>query len=207
MYRDNYHEIDTGGIIFREIKEGTMRLIVRMLGPVAVLMLSTVPVKAIDWYAGVGAGSFSFDVSIPAVPITGSGSAGGGFIILGGDFNEYIGAELRLGGTGDALLSTLGTNYSFAAFASIFLKPQFNFATPSGPRIYGLLGVTNGNIQTTLGLDQTESGLSYGAGIEYELVPQWWIGGEFVRYWDAVTVLGVADITVDGVSGFVKYYF
>lgn len=180
-----------------------MKHVLRTMAFAAALLFSVTPAKAQEMYpyVGVGVGSYSFDVNVLGLPD--SGSAIGGYLTLGADFGEYIGAELRIGTTGDADL--FATTYSLDYFFSYLAKIQF----PVSPelRIYGIIGGTSANVTTTAGLDETGNSLSYGIGLDYRVSERSLFGVEWVRYWDQVTVLGIADITVDGFAAVFKFEF
>ena len=188
-----------------------MKFVLQIIGLAALLTTFAAPARAVDWYAGGGAGGFGFDVTIAGFG-NDSGFGPGGFAVLGGDINDYLGAELRFGTTDN--VPVFGLDYKWDAFLSLMAKVQFNIVSPNGPRVYGLVGGTSANIRTTAGLNEIETGLSYGAGIEYQLTPDpWagaayevWIGAEYVRYWDNVPIIGVAGITVDAAALTLKWY-
>lgn len=88
----------------------------------------------------------------------------GGIVRFGYDYNQYIGIEAR------ALKARNNSDTFDVTHYGLFLKPMF----PIGEQmnIYGLIGYGNTKIETTCGtLNETysESGMSYGIGLEYDL--------------------------------------
>jgi len=164
---------------------------------------STANANEIRPYAGVGVGVFNFDIN--AFGINDSGNGTGFFGILGADFTENIGAELRVGATGNA--GVFATNYKMGSFFSYLVKGQF--PVTDDLRIYGLLGGTTANLKTTTGGDWTKTGFSFGAGAQFRINDQFSVSGEYMRYWHAVTFepLAAADATVDGLSATFDFHF
>lgn len=167
-----------------------------------VLGVSTANARGLQPYAGLGVGVFNFDANV--IGINDSGSGGGAFAILGADFTPNIGGELRIGATGNASLH--GLQYKFNNFFSYLAK--FQFPATRVLDIYGLVGGTSAKITTSGGANVTKTGLSFGAGVNVQVANRVSIGGEYVRYWNAVaTVPGLVDVTVDGLAATVKFNF
>jgi len=102
---------------------------------------------------------------------------------IGYDFNEYIGLELRAGGTlSDDMIKVNGVNQETTDYKmttiSAFLKPQYpiseNFSA------YGLIGY--GQVEVAAGKD---SGLQYGAGLDYMYSKDVGIFVDYTRLFDA----------------------
>jgi OOP family OmpA-OmpF porin len=88
----------------------------------------------------------------------------GSILRLGADYNDYIGLEARV-------LKTFGSDiFSDTEHYGLYLKPQYHVADKVN--IYGLIGYGKTSIDYTNGVRSSttsESGLSYGAGFEYDL--------------------------------------
>lgn len=186
-----------------------MKQIIKIAGLALAIAFGGFSVQAQEFefkpYVGIGVGSFDIDVSVPVLGLSDNGSGVGYYGIFGADFHEYLGAELRVGSTGDA--TVLGLDYKLDYFFSYLLKLQF--PATSDFRLYALLGGTTANITTSGGLDESQTGLSYGGGVEFNINDQISIGAEWVRYWSDVDILpgGLATATVDSISGTIKYRF
>jgi opacity protein-like surface antigen len=103
----------------------------------------------------------------------------GGLLRAGWDFNDYIGIEAR------ALQASIEEDFSETTHYGLYLKPQYHVSNQTN--IYGLIGYgkTEVDYDNHRGRASTlsESGLSYGAGIEYDLSSDN-AEGEYARTFD-----------------------
>jgi len=103
----------------------------------------------------------------------------GGIIRVGWDFNDYIGIEAR------ALKASLEDDFSKTTHYGLFLKPQYHVADQIN--IYGLLGygrtTVDYNNHQGRSSKLSKNGLSYGAGLEYDLSEDK-SEGEYARTFD-----------------------
>jgi len=81
---------------------------------------------------------------------------------LGYDFMDYLGAEVR--GTYGMAKEDTGTKFKQVG---AYLKPNYNITDELN--LYGLLGAAKANMDDWSSLGVTETGFSYGAGIDYSL--------------------------------------
>ncbi len=171
-------------------------------------------------YAGIGLGAFGLEESEPG--FSQKSTVFGGYIKVGADFNDYLGAELRFGTTGSGsqtnAAGTLGVPLSFTTklqakyIISYLAKPQYPI-TPDF-RIYGLLGGTTAKLEATasvLGFSSsvsaTKTGFSYGIGGELSLDDNLSIGAEWAQYWKDVTVGPNAKARLWSAVGTLNYAF
>lgn len=165
------------------------------------------------FYFGFGLGASGIEYSQPNLNLNYNGA----MVILkvGYDYNEYLGAEVRLGGAA-ADKQTVGasTVEMGAGFGSLFLKPMYPFTGDF--RMYGLVGITNASFErkqiTTAGVvllndTVTKNGFSFGAGIEYDMSDRWSLGAEWVQYWTNVEIRPTLKATIWGVVGNINFYF
>lgn len=167
-------------------------------------------------YMGIGLGVYNLKYS--QVAYNQRDNVFGGYLQLGSDFNDYLGAELRIGSTAKGSQAYAGGTVDQSAdyLFSYLLKLQY----PTTPelRLYGLIGGTTGKVKVTpapAGIlsagTKTATGVSYGLGLDYRLGDQLYGGLEWVRYWDniGVNASGVASskATIDGYTATLKYLF
>lgn len=162
-------------------------------------------------YLGVGFGLFAIKYQLND-PLVGSFSqrepTWGAFIKGGLDINEYLGAELRVGTTGNPSASWgpgLPVGYGFVTTVPSTVNTKIdNFFTylaklqypVENGKIYLLLGGTtaklNANLSlagTTLGANYgTKTGFTYGIGGDWQVLPNTSFGIEWVEYWTDVTL-------------------
>ena len=128
----------------------------------------------------------------------------GAVLRAGVDFNEYLGIEARI-------LKTSGSNvFSETTHYGLYLKPQF--AVSNALKLYGLLGYGKTTIDYTNGIKSSrtdESGIAYGAGVEYTLTKDadgsaW---GLWVDYSRLLKDKGSVHSTVDIVTAGAVYHF
>jgi len=89
----------------------------------------------------------------------------GGLLRAGWDFNDYVGIEAR------ALKASIEEDFSETTHYGLYLKPQYHVSNQTN--VYGLIGYGKTEIDYDNHKGKTstlsKSGLSYGAGIEYDL--------------------------------------
>ncbi|MDX8404803.1 MAG: outer membrane beta-barrel protein [Mariprofundus sp.] len=178
-------------------------------------------------YAGIGISMFGLELKTGSV--TQKNNVFGGFVKFGLSVNDFVAAELRIGGTGTGtssysagtpITTTLGTfpspvafDYSMRAtyFISYLIKPQYEIAP--NLHLYGLLGGTTVKVKGTFsvqgikGSNGVAGGLSYGAGAEYKLADRLNIAAEWAQYWTDVKVCRSSTARIWGVVGSVSYHF
>lgn len=159
-------------------------------------LAGTAQAKDMEYYGGVGVGGFNVKSTITGLGSQ-SGMATGVFAYLGSDINDYIGAELRFGGTTGA--PVWGLHYKLNYFLSYLAKPQ----VPLGESVslYALVGGTTANLKTNGGLNTTKTSFTFGGGAKLRVDENWSVAAEWVRYLNnAKVVNGLAKINVDGIS-------
>jgi len=181
---------------------------------------STAQAQDIKPYAGLAFGAFGVEESEPG--FNQKSTVFGGYGKLGLDFNEYIGAEVRIGATSSGSAGypagTLGSPVAFNValsaqnFFSYLVKLQYPVAEDF--RVYGLIGGTTAKFKldvSVLGLtgttSKTKTGFSYGGGGEYFVSDKISIGAEWVQYWTDVNLDPVSTARIWGASGSINYYF
>jgi len=181
-----------------------------------VVSVSSAQAFEIKPYMGIGLGSFNLEYLEPGLDH--SGTTWGVFVKGGADFNRFVGAELRLGRTGERSTSfgagTIGSATPFGIttqvdyFFSYLGKPHFSFNDRIN--IYGLAGGTAARFRikpSGTGLSLTSKALktafSYGLGAQYKFAPRGVIGVEWVAY-SIDTVLGstATRVSKGSLSGF-----
>ncbi len=155
-------------------------------------------------YIGVGLGMFQLELQKDPDPLVAKAvslkdNTFGGYVKLGADVGDYLGAEVRIGGTGTAKKSYPATYIpALGAFdaklqtdflVSYLLKLQFPVS--DALRIYALGGGTTARGKVTIakaGFQDSKqvSKPSYGIGLEYSVDDQSRIGVEWMQYWKNV---------------------
>jgi len=175
------------------------------------LLFAALPAQAIDLkpYVGAGAGTIIVDAGL------GSKTAFGGYGIVGADFTENVGAEVRFGssgktsgtvqvpagrvgcdgtcGPGQGILLTAPTPASIGVdwFVAYLLKLQYPVSDVF--RIYGVVGGTTLRSKfafanpTNVVVRATNTTFSYGGGFDYGLNEQWRVGVDATVYANKAT--------------------
>ncbi len=132
--------------------------------------------QASDPYVGTGFGAFNLGTGVSKKAVA------GGYLQIGDDFSEYLGAELRIGAsgkTGEEL--TLQPKTGIDYFAAAFLKPKYNFNDDW--MVYGLIGVATLKASyskaTFAKQKKTRTGYAYGLGLQYRLAENYALGAEY----------------------------
>lgn len=167
-------------------------------------------------YMGIGLGAYNLKYAQPAY--SQRNDVFGGYLQLGADFNDYLGAELRIGSTAKGSNAYAGgtVDQSVDYLFSYLLKLQY----PTTPdlRLYGLIGGTTGKAKispTPASIlsagTKTATGVSYGLGLDFRLLDRLHGGLEWVRYWDNIGVnasgITSSKMTIDGYTATLKYLF
>jgi len=189
------------------------RLLIAMAA--MIVMSNVAQAQDIKFYAGTGLGAFGLELKAPGV--SQKNTVFGGYAKFGADFNEFVGAELRIGTTANGSTSYPGgvITLSGDSIFSYFLKLQYPVAQDF--RLYGLIGGTTAKMAVKinaplLGLpvlqdSATQTGFSYGAGGEYFVSDQISIGAEWVQYWTNVNVGTSLDAKIWSATGTLSYHF
>jgi len=118
-----------------------------------------------DHYVGAGMGGFSVGNGIQTK------TAAGGYLQLGHNFSDWLGAEIRLGATGSANVDQPRIARQRFEYVAHFLKPYVRVS--SDLNIYGLVGfaVSHSSYQPSGGVKVTKNRFSYayGLGAAYRL--------------------------------------
>lgn len=124
---------------------------------------------ALPWPLYIGLGVVMTDIDRDPCPCANGETIAedhryGGVLRIGMDFNEYLGVEARV------LKSLESGVFSETTHYGLYFKPQFSLSEDL--KIYGLLGYGTTEIDYTNGIRDSstdESGVAYGAGVEYRL--------------------------------------
>jgi hypothetical protein len=150
-------------------------------------------------YIGVGVGVY--DLNFKGSGLAMSNNVAGGFVKLGADFNEYLGAELRVGAT-DRGKRNFPTGYYQQRARYLFsYLAKLQLPVTQQLRVYGLVGGTTGNLSFLTGAGQlagkVATGVSFGGGFDYQVDDFTRVGLEYMRYWNGVGVnkAGAASAT------------
>lgn len=132
----------------------------------AIMLCFATPVWAAgQHYVGIGVGDFRLGNGIEKK------TAVGGYLQLGHNFSDWLGAEIRLGSTGSVNVTQPAAAKERIDFVAHFLKPYYEVSDRLN--LYGLVGfaVTHSSYQQTGGAKQTKNriGFAYGLGMEYRL--------------------------------------
>jgi len=176
------------------------------------LLASATTAQAVDIepYVGIGVGGYLLKTTTATV---GTKTAFGGYGQLGADIGDYFGAELRLGASGKATLTSpqLGgvninssIDYIFSYLGKLQVPVSENF------RLYGLLGGTTAQVASkiktpgvvfaatgTTNISARKNGFSFGGGLDFKVQDKLIIGAEYMHYYKEII----------GFSANIKYLF
>ena len=167
-------------------------------------------------YMGIGLGDYNLKYSQPAY--SQRDNVFGGYLQLGSDFNDYLGAELRIGTTAKGSNAYGGGTVDQSADYLFSYLMKLQYPTTPDLRLYGLIGGTTGKAKVTatpavilsVGT-KTATGVSYGLGLDYQVLDQVRAGLEWVRYWDNIGInsggFPASKMTIDGYTATLKYMF
>ncbi|MFQ5345819.1 MAG: porin family protein [Mariprofundus sp.] len=196
------------------------RLLIAMAAMVA--MSGVAQAQDIKPYVGVGAGAFGLEYTEPG--FNQKSTTFGGFVKLGVDVNEYVGAELRLATTSKGSKSypagTLGGivpfDFSLTGQSMISYLAKLQFPVAQDFRVYGLIGGTTGKLKRELSVpvggrlindSATKTGFSYGFGGEYFVADHVSVGGEWIQYWTDVNLGTGITGRLWSATGSLNYHF
>ncbi|HXH71485.1 MAG TPA: outer membrane beta-barrel protein [Mariprofundaceae bacterium] len=179
------------------------------------------PAQAADYwhpYVGAGVGDFIIDAG------PGSKAAFGGYGMVGNDFNDNVGVEVRFGTTGKTggtlivpvgfsqpdtvgpvtLTTPTPAKVSIDWFVAYLLKLQYPFT--NGFRVYGVIGATTMKSRFTFAspvppftyaptAHATTTTFSYGGGFDYGLNDQWRVGVDATVYSNKATTTPNANFS------------
>jgi len=166
------------------------------------LMAPAVQAQAEDFkpYFGIGLGAIG--VEEKAATFNQKNTVFGGFVKGGVDYNDYLGAELRIGTSmkgsksypaGTVAATASKVDLSAEYFVAYLLKLQAPIT--SQLTLYALGGGTTAKFKTAItsgttsvSTKATKIGASYGAGFNYSLGDQSSVGAEWVQYWTNVKI-------------------
>ncbi|WP_234252997.1 porin family protein [Billgrantia aerodenitrificans] len=133
----------------------------------------------------IGADAMFWDLSNDVGP---SGDSAGLRLRGGAQFNEFFGVEAHLGTGGSD--GPVELDHLIGAYGKGILPLSDEF------RLYGLAGITE--VDFDVG---REDGLSYGAGAEFDIAPNFSVGADYMRYLDR------SDHTFDAASVGLRFRF
>ncbi len=141
-------------------------------------------------YVGAGLGAFGLEFKNNAT--SQKNTVLGGYVKLGADIGDYLGAELRFGATGSGSKTYAAPTGKVKQQASNFISYLAKVQFPATPdlKLYALLGGTTAKFKRG-GQGKSKTGFSYGFGGEYFLQDTLSVGAEWVQYWTNVK-LGTA---------------
>jgi len=142
-------------------------------------------VAANNWYIGLGATKMkakqSADATTTPVITSMSDSQTGITGRIGYDFMNYLGAELRAA----SATSGADTGNEKIKQVGLYLKPNVDLT--DSLNLYGLLGASKVNMSNPSDLNDKETGLSYGLGLDYD------VSNSFSLFVDVVDYLRKSD--------------
>lgn len=191
---------------WRVHKEERMKYVLRLCVLAAAMVLAIPgPARAanmddgvssigINPYIGLGVGIY--DLKFHQGGFNQDNNVFGGFAKLGADFNDYLGAELRVGLTEPGKTTYPGSSVTLRADYLFSYLVKLQFPVTQEFHIYGLAGGTTGKItlKDTSGAiapssaNKTATGASFGGGLEYRVDDFMDVGIEYMRYWNATKV-------------------
>jgi len=156
---------------------------------IALLMMFSAVAQAQDAksnvrpYVGVSAGAFGLEFK--NATNSQQSVVFGSLVKLGLDIGDYLGVEVRFGGT------TPGTknNIKLADSYLVSYLAKLQYSEGSDFTIYALAGSTTAQFKRTVnGVEaaKRKTGLSYGGGINYFPLDQLGVGVEWVQYWSDI---------------------
>jgi len=133
---------------------------------------------ASDPYVGASLGAFNVGTGVSKKAVT------GGFMQVGDDFSEYLGAELRIGTSGNSKQG--GATQARARidyFGAALLKPKINFDDQwMGYALLGVATLKSSYSETALAKQsKTRTGYAYGLGVQYRLGDNYALGAEYMH--------------------------
>lgn len=117
---------------------------------------------ASDPYVGASLGAFNVGTGVSKKAVT------GGFVQIGDDFSEYLGAELRIGASGNSKQGGAAqAKARIDYFGAALLKPKYNFDDQwMGYALIGVATLRSSYTETGLAKQKkTRTGYAYGLGV------------------------------------------
>jgi opacity protein-like surface antigen len=169
-------------------------LLMAMPGPARAANMDGVSSLGINPYIGLGLGVY--DLKFSQTGFSQSNNMFGGFVNLGADFNDYLGAELRVGTTEKKKNTYAGGSVEQGADYLFSYLVKLQFPVTQQFHIYGLAGGTTGKMRLTVtpasfltaNAGKTATGASFGGGLDYQVDDFMSVGLEYMRYWNNVTI-------------------
>lgn len=164
-------------------------------------------------YAGIGVGMLGIEYKEPGLDINQNNPAM--IAYFGVDYNEYLGVEVRVGGStdGDSTVGATKVELS-ASLVSLLAKMQYPVAQDFS--VYALVGGTSATLnrkQTTLAgavlIDDkaTKASVSFGAGAKFSINEQMSLGAEWMQYWTKTNVGTNISAKIWGAGANFTYHF
>jgi len=132
--------------------------------------------QASEPYVGLGIGAFNLGSGVTKKAVA------GGYLQLGDDFSEYLGAEVRIGTTGKTGEElTLQPRMKIEYYGAAFLKPKYQFDDQwMGYALLGIATVRSSYSETGLAVQKkTRTGYAYGLGLQYRVADSYSLGLEY----------------------------
>ena len=179
-------------------------------------VISTSHAQDFKPYMGVGGGVFAltYEETGATYSLYQRNPTWGAFIKGGVDINDYVGAELRLGMTGepstDWPVGTLGSTAAFNIATKVdnFISYLTKIGTPIGPsgHMHIYLGGTTAKAKIAasvagssgISANATKTGFTYGLGYDFVVNSSTKISTEWMEYWTNVDVGSSAAASVTG---------
>ena len=133
---------------------------------------------ASDSYVGASLGAFNVGTGVSKKAVT------GGFVQIGNDFSEYLGAEVRIGASGNSKQGGAGqAKARIDYFGAALLKPKYNFDNQwMGYALLGVASIRSSYTETGLNKQtKTRTGYAYGLGVQYRLSDNYALGAEYMH--------------------------
>jgi len=183
----------------------------------ALVMAGGTAANAAGSYVGIGTGVYGLEMKgINGAVINQKGTTWGGYLYAGGDFNRYVGAELRFGLTGASKKSYPAGTWGIGVPFDSKLQMPLNFSylakiqyPVNEIKPYLLFGGTTGRIKHTItgvSATKTKTGLSYGLGLDYSMGDDMTLGAEWLQLWKNVTVVNT-KISVWGATLHATFHY
>ncbi len=165
----------------------------------SIVLTSSVSAASINW---IGGGAMSWTYNPDDFDKT---SAATGMVRAGIEYSDYFGVETHfaLGGSDTVTVRNTDVKVDLDYVWGVFLRGSYPI---SSARIYGVFGAANLMMSVDApGLDLTTADriarLSYGAGAEYLINPNWVINADYIVY------LKSESFTFSGISAGLRYRF
>ena len=130
-------------------------------------------------YVGAGLGAFGLEYKDTASSL--KKTVFGGYGALGADIGDYLGVELRVGGTASGKKNNIKLQSS-----SIFsYLGKVQFPASADLRLRAMFGGTTAKFKKG-NQSKTKTGFSYGVGADYHVQDGLAVGAEWMQYWTNV---------------------